>query len=121
MDTNHTNHTGIEYPTIELGGKTYIVKFSRGILYRLGKAGVDIRTTRGLGDTINMPFTQLVDAYHVVIAFEGTHEELAELLFDKKGDALTKLILAVGKTLPAAPIKLQEPAASEQIPPDRTM
>ena len=34
------NGTGVDYPTIELGGKTYTVKFSRGMLYRMHKQGV---------------------------------------------------------------------------------
>lgn len=107
---SQNNGTGIEYPTIELGGKTYTVKFSRGLLYRLAKAGVKIET-RQIAGGVSMPFEILVDAYHVLIGFEGSHEELAEMMFDKRGEALNKLLVAVGKTLPAAPIKLEEPAA----------
>lgn len=35
---------GIEYPKIEIAGTEYTVKFTRAALYRLDKAGFDLRT-----------------------------------------------------------------------------
>lgn len=36
--------TGIDYPTITVGGRELTVRFSLGVQMRLSKAGVDLRT-----------------------------------------------------------------------------
>ncbi len=75
---NGSNGTGIDYPTIELGGKTYTVKFTRGgLLYRLSKSGsslADLRT--------NKNFATLIDILHAALhgQYDGTSLELAELI-----------------------------------------
>lgn len=98
------NGTGIQYPEIELGGKRYTVKFTRGMLYRMGKLGVKFQPELVGGEQkqIRMDFTNLVDVLHVAIEFPGTHEELAELLYDKRNDAVTALVEAWAKMLPPA-------------------
>ncbi len=73
-----TNGTGIEYPTIELGGREYTVKFTRGgILYRLNKNGANLSDLGG-----SKSFATLVDVLHAALfgQFNGTTDELAELI-----------------------------------------
>lgn len=103
------NGTGITYPEIELGGKKYVVKFTRGLIYRMGKAGIDFRPVVTQG-SITVPFSTLVDVLHMAITFEGTPEDLAEVLYDKRNEAMTALIGAWAKMLP--PVRLApEPGA----------
>ena len=107
------NGTGVDYPTIELGGKTYTVKFSRGMLYRMGKLGVVFAPKLDAG-RITMDFAQIVDLAHLATGFKGTHDELAELLYDKRNDALTALMAAWGKAFPPSQtIPLRETAGQE--------
>ena len=106
------NGTGIEYPTITIGGKVYTVKLTRAALYRLGKAGIKINFQTA-GDKALFDFSNLVDIFHLVCGFAGTHEELAELLFDQRNEFATVLMAALGKIKPLSPIKLQEPAADQ--------
>ena len=40
-------NTGVDYPTIELGGKMYTVKFTRGLLYQLDKQGIKVQSAVG--------------------------------------------------------------------------
>ncbi len=75
---NGSNGTGIEYPTIELGGKTYTVKFTRGaLLYRLSRKGsslADLGTSKNFGALIDILHAGLYGQY------DGTPLELAELI-----------------------------------------
>lgn len=104
------NGTGVEYPTIELGGQQYTVRFSRAMIYRMGKAGVSF-APKVDGQNIKMDFAQVVDVLHLAIGFQGTQDELAELVYDKRGEAITVLLQAWGKAFPSPqPVKLQEPA-----------
>ncbi len=93
------NGTGVDYPTIELGGTKYTVKFSRGMLYRMGKQGVNF-APQFANNAVSMPFAQVVDVLHIATGFAGTHEELAELVFDKRNEAVTALMSAWGKAFP---------------------
>lgn len=80
-----------EFPEIELGGETYQIKFTRGLLYRLDKMGIQFSprfTPQGSTCTLS----NIIDVLHVVIGFKGTHEELAELAYDKRNDIHTKLV-----------------------------
>lgn len=111
------NGTGVQYPTIELGGQTYTVKFSRAMLYRLGKAGVKFspQFKAPEGDKpggIQMDFAQVVDVLHLAIGFQGTHDDLAELVFDKRNEAVSAIMLAWGKAFPSPQIQLREPAGA---------
>jgi hypothetical protein len=104
------NGTGVEYPTIELGGKVYTVKFSRKMLYRMGKQNVSFSPTFSSG-SVSMPFAQVVDVLHLATEFPGTQDDLAELVFDKRNEAVTALMGAWGKAFPPAQtIPLREPA-----------
>lgn len=90
--------SGTEYPELELGGVTYEVKFTRGILYRLDKAGVTFNP-QFTKTTSTVKLANLIDVLHMVISFEGTHEELAELAYDKRDEVSSKLIQAWGKVV----------------------
>lgn len=95
--------TGAEYPTIELGGVTYEVKFTRSTLYRMGKAGIRFapQVTSGL---IQMPFHEIVDALALCIGWTGTADELAELCYDRRNELITPLVNAWAKVvLPSIP------------------
>lgn len=87
--------TGQEYPTIELGGKAYELKFTRGMIYRLDKMGIVfapvIRQTGPNTTETTVKLSNLIDTLHVVIGFQGTSEELAELAFDKRDELTFKL------------------------------
>lgn len=88
--------SGIQYPTLTLpDGVTYVVKFSRASVYRLDKAGFDVRSLgteiqrwfpkdlgNGLIQNGNVRFSVLVDVLHASIApqFTGSADELAEML-----------------------------------------
>jgi hypothetical protein len=115
-----TNGSGVDYPTIELGGKTYTVKFSRGLLYRMSKLGVVFapQVVPNPNDPskklIQMSFVQIVDVLHVAIGFEGTHEELAELVFEHRPQVIDALMAAWGKAFPPAPLP-QVPAEPKQV------
>jgi hypothetical protein len=73
---NELNGTGVEHPTVTLGGKQYTVKFTRGSLaYRMSKLGVSF------ADLAPGPrnFSALVDIFYAALTpqFEGTPEEFA--------------------------------------------
>lgn len=76
-----SNGTGIEYPTIELGGVVYTVKFTRGgLLYDLSKSGSrisDLRTNKNLAT--------LVDILHAGIfgQYIGSQKDLCELVYEE--------------------------------------
>jgi hypothetical protein len=105
--------TGAEYPTIELGGKQYELKFTRGLQYRLEKAGnafnpVFTKTTSTLS------LANLIDTLHMMIGFEGTHEELTEIAFDKRDEISAKLIESWGKVvLPSLQARKSAQAAAK--------
>lgn len=99
-------NTGVEFPTIELGGKTYTVKFSRGLLYQLDKQGIKFNPqfTR---DQASCGLSPLVDTLKLAIGFEGTADELTELVYDKRDEALTALVNGWGKVvLPSLQAKI---------------
>lgn len=70
--------TGIEYPTLELGGRTYVVKFTRGgLMYRLNRSGASFQD---LGGTRS--FATYIDILHAAFfgQYDGTAEDLADLV-----------------------------------------
>lgn len=91
-----TNGTGIIYPTLELGGKTYIVKFSRGgILYRLSKSGTSLMDLTGGSKN----FAAVIDVLHAALfsQFDGSQEDLAELVLAENKTA--EVSAAIGEAL----------------------
>lgn len=118
------NGTGVKYPTIKVGDAEYEVKFTRGVLYRLEKAGVifNPRFTNG-GKTWTLSFSNVVDVLHACIDFNGTHEQLAELIFDTRDVAANILMEAWGNLmLPstkrrAAAATAQRQAEAAEAPP----
>lgn len=112
------NGTGIEYPTIELGGKSYVVKFTRGaLLYRLSKGGANIADLGG-----PKSFSASIDVLHAVLGgqFSGTVEELAELVFGEGKIASVAQVIAeaLGKVFPPTQVSAagtaDQPAAIVQ-------
>lgn len=94
--------TGVTYPEIELGGVTYSVKFTRGLIYKLDKAGINFapKITRE-GETYHSQcsFSTIVDTLKLAIDFEGTSEDLAELCFEKRDQILDILVAGWGKVV----------------------
>lgn len=112
------NGTGIIYPTIELGGVTYELKFTRGALfYRLSRLGVDLGTA-----FTNITFSVRVDILHSIIAgtgpgkYAGTTEELADLVLteNKSKEVVELLLAALGKVFP--PTQAAQAPATELAP-----
>lgn len=90
--------TSPEYPKLELGGKTYELKFTRGLMYRMDKAGVLFNATiKKTSSTMN--FSNIVDVLHMAIRFDGTHEDLAELAFDRRDEITSLLVEAWSKVV----------------------
>ena len=108
------NGTGVEYPTIELGGVNYTVKFSRGMLYRMGKQGVSFSPKFPGEGKVSMDFSQIVDLLCLATGFPGTHEDMAELVYEKRNEAVAALMAAWGKAFPPPQtIPLREQAGQE--------
>lgn len=106
-----SNGTGIDYPTVELGGKTYTVKFTRGgLLYRLSKTGTNLADLTGTGKR----FSAVMDVLHAAFfgQYDGTVEELAELVFseEKMTEVGAALDEALKKVFPVPPTAATESA-----------
>lgn len=112
-----SERTGVDYPTIELGGKTYAIKWTRAAAYDLSLAGVNLGGVVSAPGKLSIPFHQVVDGLYILIGFEGTKHELAELVHGKTQEAYDKMILSAGKIAPSKTAKLQESAADTQQPP----
>ncbi len=109
---SETNGTGVQYPTIELNGRPYDVKFTRAALYRMEKAGISFRPQFGLGGkTAQLPFSNIVDVLKLTTDFEGDHEELAEAVFDRRDEAASILLAAWGNLMLPSLSKRAEAAA----------
>ena len=94
--------TGVEYPTVELGGKTYEIKFTRALIYRLDKAGINFAPTmtrQGAVTHTACAFGTIIDTLKMAISFDGTAEDLAELAFDKRDEILDALVAGLGKVV----------------------
>jgi hypothetical protein len=108
---NGSNGTGIDYPTIELDGKMYTVKFTRGaLLYRLSKSGsslADLRT--------NKNFATLIDILHAGLygQYDGTSLELAELI--SSGDDFVAKYKQMDEVISEAIKKAFPPTASATV------
>lgn len=102
------NGTGIIYPTIELEGKTYELKVTRGaLLYRLSKAGVNIADIQR-GDFRS--YSAVMDVLFAMIQDQGSPFANAEMLAvhvqelgsDKVREIGNAVRAAVGKAFPPA-------------------
>lgn len=109
-----TNGSGIEYPTIELGGKTYTVKFTGAAMWRMGKAGVAFRVTHTEDrQKLTTQFHNNVDVLYACIDFKGTIDELADLAWPKRQEVANVLIKGWGNLLlPSAQVQIRETAAT---------
>lgn len=115
------NGTGVEYPTIELGGKSYTVKFTRSTVYRLEKAGIKFnpRFSNG-GKTVNMQFAEVVDVLAVCIGWPTNElEDLAELVFDVRDEA-TRIIVDAWGNLLRPSLERRLAAANKAVQPPAT-
>lgn len=100
MPEQLVNGSGIEYPTLELGGKTYVIKFTRGgLLYRMSKNGADPRDLAG-----PKSIAAVIDILHATLfgQFDGSPEQLADIVFSEgKFQASSDAVLdAVKKVFP---------------------
>ena len=88
----------VEYPKITLGGTEYEVKFTRGLLYRLEKAGI-VFTPAIKNRGASCGLVVLMETLHMAIGFKGTVEELTEIAFDQRDEVLTVLVDGWGKVM----------------------
>lgn len=105
--------SGIEYPTLELGGVTYTLKFTRGaLLYNASKSGVDF------GAIGPRSFAALVDGLCLILAgqFTGTPQDMSNIIVacenpaDKIKECRAALDAAWGKASPSSQQTSPEPA-----------
>lgn len=98
--------SGIDFPTLELGGITYTIKFTRAtILYRLSRAGVSFtdlqKRDRRFAALHDILFAAIQDQY------EGTVESLVELIYaEGKGRLVDAAVAAAIKKVfpPTQPV-----------------
>jgi len=102
---NELNGTGIDYPTLELGGTKYTLKVTRGaMVFRLSDAGIN------LSELSNGPrvVSTLIKVLHAAILdqYSGTPEQLCELVLseDKMKEAGEAVRAALGKVFPTTQI-----------------
>jgi hypothetical protein len=101
----------IDWPSIEVAGETYEVKWSLVVAYRASKAGVDIRNLKPCPET----FATFIDIFAIIVrpVFEAksltppTGEQWAEKIasFDKSleiSQAINRAFLIDSKMRPAA-------------------
>ena len=110
------NGSGVEYPTIELGGKTYTVKFTGYAQYRLQKAGITFAPAfRDGGKSYSIGLTSLVDVLAVCINWKGSTEDLANLVYPKaKRDEVGQALMAAwgNLLLSSGEVKIRETTAN---------
>lgn len=97
--------TGGDFPTIELQGATFTLRFTRGgLLYRLSKSGTNIADMRAGG---TKSFSAVVEVLHAALygQFSGTPDQLADIVMDggqeKIREARIAIDLALGKVFPS--------------------
>ena len=129
MEDNGTGAigSGVEYPTLQIDGKTYTVKFTRAAIYRLDKAGFDLRSLptelkswfphKEGDDEVpgRVRFSVMIDILHAILGRElrCTAEELAEMIDPTRTpEVATALILAMSKMQPPAVRQPQATAAT---------
>ena len=110
--------TGNEYPTIELGGVVYTLKFRRGdFAFRLSDKGVNMFDR--LDPIKNLAANVKILHMLLVPQFPGSHEDLAEILIEeKKVVAAAQIInVAVGKVFPSPEVTPVAAVTGELKPP----
>lgn len=112
--------SAVTYPTIDIKGVSYPVKFGNATFYRLEKNGLsldDVSTRlKAAADKDSPQFGRLGVAmvYDLLAASVGhgfTGEQLAEIV--EIQPATAAVIAALGKARPSAETKLREPAPAE--------
>ncbi|MGC2152632.1 MAG: hypothetical protein WA618_11350 [Terriglobales bacterium] len=106
---NEQKVTGVEYPTITLGGVKYLLRFTRGaLLFRLSEMGVRLADRTDPIKSV-ATITKILSAC-LEPRFAGTFEELTELLLEegKMREAGVVINDALGKVFPPT----QVPAAA---------
>jgi hypothetical protein len=108
------NGSGVSYPTVELGGVRYEVKFTRATMYRLDKEGI-VFNPQFARSSATLKFSTIVDTLKLCIAFDGSADELAELCFDKRDEILSVLVESWGKVvLPSIQARAAAKAANSR-------
>lgn len=97
--------TGIEYPTIDLQGVAFTLKFTRGgLLYRLSKTGTQLSDMRAGG---TRSFSALIEVLHAALygQFIGTCDQLAEIVHEAGREKILEARIAIdaalGKVFPS--------------------
>jgi len=97
------NGTGIDYPTLELGGVKYTLKVTRGVMiFRLSDAGINLAEInvhiKAVSAIIKVLHAMLLEQY------TGTPEQLCELVLaeDKMKLAAQAVRDALGKVFPTS-------------------
>lgn len=129
MSANGTSiGSGIEYPTLLIEGRPYVVKFGRAAMYRLDKQGFDLRTLpqqinawfprkNEFGEEVpgSVRYSVLIDVLHAAVGdqLRCTTEELAEMVGpERTPEVAMALIQSLSKMQPSARPTPQEPAAA---------
>ncbi len=114
--------TGITYPTIEIGGKSYEIKFTGATLFTLQENGIQFaprfEPNQNPADTKwRCEFNNLIKTLKVCIGWRFEIDTLANLVFPIRDEAFTKLMEAWGNLmLPSIQLKLRETAAKQAEP-----
>ena len=106
---NETNGTGVEYPQLTLGGKTYTLKITRGaLMYRFSKRNIPMGQFGGPAG-----IAALADQLHAIIGvFPGEPEEILEMILAE--DKVKEASIAVGETIKKAfPPPIQAATAAD--------
>ncbi len=119
--------SGIEYPSLLIEGRLYVVKFGRAALYRLDKQGFDLRTlptqinawfprkdADGNEISGSVRYSVLIDVLHAAVGdqLRCNPEELAEMVGpDRTAEVAMALVQSLSKMQPSARPTPQEPAA----------
>lgn len=112
---NEVNGTGIEYPSVVLGGVTYTVKFMRGaILYRMSRLGVTFADLQAGPKRFSALFDVLYSA--IQDQYTGTPEQLVEMTLaeNKLAEIGAAVGMAIAKVFPPAQPTLPETAGNQK-------
>lgn len=88
------NGSGIQYPTIDIDGVVFEIKWTRESSYDLSLAGINIAGP-------SVPFHMVVQALHSLIGYPGTARQLSTHLIGRSQEAYNKILEASGKVLPS--------------------
>lgn len=108
--------TGIDYPTVEIQGRQCEVRITRGVLYRLSKAGFDLRSLPEIvagwfpgsdGQHGNIRYDVMIDLAHAILAPQlpgkPTADEIAEMMVPEIYNSfVSAIVVALVKMEPVA-------------------